>query len=1004
MKSITKKKAMYLLLLLVICLAGIGIKGTYAKFAAGGTTEKDIVSLNLSFNIGISNIEEYEEMVVEANSYQIFNVNIKNSSSNTAYYGVWYQMVAPSEKNDKIIIARSMENDTPTTDSIDSSASKTATIIIKNNTSSSIKVNVGVSSSEKSTDSIEYLGEKKLISGTTNEVDYYYDDTTSSYVSIKDKSITFNTKSTTYSYTGSSQTFTPDHDGAYKLEAWGAQGGTTTGLDSSFPGNIGGKGGYTSGTINLLKSNSIYVYVGKQGGTSTKTSDTSTRGYNGGGFGGYEAACEGICIKQAGGGGGATDFRLVSGNWNNTTSLASRIMVAAGGGGAANWTEATAGGSAGGLNGSNGNHHANTGASSYTDSIGASQTSGGSAGVGSSDILSVSGSFGVGGDSAAVYGGGGGGGYYGGGGGGVNSGVVGSGAGGSSYISGYQGAISAGYKQKFKIVYTKGSSTTLNIYDRYNNLINSTSVTNLVQNINRTLNYIGKSNWNDKYFQGRIYSLKITLANGKTVLWYDFTKNTVADKSGNGYNGTLKNGASLQNDGKEYALVLDGTDDYLQVPTLPSSIDFAGGFTIEFEAVWTALNSWSRVMDFGNGSGSDNILIATSETTANLTAHVYNGATASEVYASGWIILTGTNRASNNSVCQDGTTDITCSYHYSGKRFINATMIAGNASMPNLAGTSNITGNSGNGVAKVTPVVPTIKVSDKVINSGENLTKNDITCQNNGSGCQVVRITDTKNLSPGVQTITIVIKDNFGYLYKYVKTITIGASSKLLSSVSVGSYVKYTGNNGCSGKSCEGQNANYVSDNDMGYCNNSSNKFNSNGWRIAYINDGTAYLTSGGSPECMCTDSSGNASTSCSRSSYETTSGIPKHLANLSAKALTYCNSTYAYGGVCNSSSAWNMNDADFKNITGDTLSTARSKGNGYYDDNSIINNGGFYWFATPYNTSMTAFAWAPAYRSVSNIYSDSMSGVRPVLRLKSSVVATGGSGTENDPYIISAE
>ena len=103
MKSITRKKAMYLLLLLVICLAGVGIKGTYAKFAAGGTTEKDIVSLNLSFNIGISNIEEYEEMVVEANSYQIFNVNIKNSSSNTAYYGVWYQMVAPSEKNDKII-------------------------------------------------------------------------------------------------------------------------------------------------------------------------------------------------------------------------------------------------------------------------------------------------------------------------------------------------------------------------------------------------------------------------------------------------------------------------------------------------------------------------------------------------------------------------------------------------------------------------------------------------------------------------------------------------------------------------------------------------------------------------------------------------------------------------------------------------------------------------------------------------------------------------------------
>ncbi len=998
MKSIPRKKAMYLLLLLVICLAGIGIKGTYAKFAAGGTTGKDIVSLNLSFNIGISNIEEYEEVVVEANDYKIFNVNIKNSSSNNAYYGVWYQMVIPSEKNDKIIIARSMENDTPTTDSIDSSANKTATIIIKNNTSSSIKVNVGVSSSEKSTDSIEYLGGKKLISGTTNEVDYYYDDTTSRYVSVKDNSITFNTNSITYSYTGSSQTFTPDHDGTYKLEAWGAKGG-------DFNSYTGGKGAYTKGTINLKKNDKLYVYVGGQGTRS------DTGGYNGGG--------DLVTGQSAYGssGGGATDFRIISGTCMNPTSLASRIMVAAGGGGANDRNAADssykygsgnggAGGALIGIDGTSVDYAATANIATYNHhgvGTGATQTRGGqyitytTAGV--QKELFLTGSFGTatqsGGNTSQA---GGGGGYYGGG-----NGGHGAAGGGSSYISGYQGAISAGYKQKFKIVYTKGSSTTLNIYDRYNNLINSTSVTNLVQNINRTSNYIGKSNWDDKYFQGRIYSLKITLANEKTVLWYDFTKNTVADKSGNGYNGTLKNGASLQNDGKEYALVLDGTDDYLQVPTLPSSIDFAGGFTIEFEAVWTALNSWSRVMDFGNGSGSDNILIATSGTTTNLTAHVYNGATASEVYASGWIILTGTNRASNNSVCQDGTTDITCSYHYSGKRFINATMIAGNASMPNLAGTSNITGNSGNGVAKVTPVVPTIKVSDKVINSGENLTKNDITCQNNGSGCQVVRITDTKNLSPGVQTITIVVKDDFGYLYKYVKTITIGASSKLISSVSVGSYVKYTGNNGCSGKSCEGQNANYVSNTDMGYCYNSSYKFNSNGWRVAYINDGTAYLTSGGSPECMCTDSSGNASTSCS--DYETTSGVPKHLANLNAKALTYCNSTYAYGGVCNSSSAWNMNDADFKNITGDTLSTAANKAEGYYDDYAIINNGGFYWFATPNSASSTyLFFWYPDYRLVYYNYSDFAIGVRPVLRLKSSAVATGGTGTYQDPYIISAE
>ena len=99
------------------------------------------------------------------------------------------------------------------------------------------------------------------------------------------------------------------------------------------------------------------------------------------------------------------------------------------------------------------------------------------------------------------------------------------------------------------------------------------------------------------------------------------------------------------------------------------------------------------------------------------------------------------------------------------------------------------------------------------------------------------------------------------------------------------------------------------------------------------------------------------------------------------------------------------MGDGDFQKITGDTLSTASSKGNGNYDGFSIINNGGFYWFATPCSASSTySFFWYPIIRSVSNALSDRVYGVRPVLRLKSSVVATGGSGTENDPYIISAE
>ena len=240
------------------------------------------------------------------------------------------------------------------------------------------------------------------------------------------------------------------------------------------------------------------------------------------------------------------------------------------------------------------------------------------------------------------------------------------------------------------------------------------------------------------------------------------------------------------------------------------------------------------------------------------------------------------------------------------------------------------------------------------------------------------------------------------------KKLITGTTSvyKKLSSVEVGSYVKYTGNNGCSGKACEGENANYVSSSDMGYCYNSKFKYSSNGWRVAYIQNGSAYLTTGGSPECMSTDENGVASSEIV-STYDVTSGAPKHRANLNAYALKYCNSTYAYGGICNSSSIWNMNETDFKKITGSTLSLtscyklSENKNCGYQND--LIDNAGFYWYSEmDSSNSHNTFYWDPNMRVNDFSYSRFNLGIRPVIRLKSSIVVTGGSGTMEDPYVIS--
>jgi prepilin-type N-terminal cleavage/methylation domain-containing protein len=204
-----------------------------------------------------------------------------------------------------------------------------------------------------------------------------------------------------FPYTGNYQNFKTPMDGTYKIELWGAQGG----------GIGGGAGGYTSGNIKLNASEMLYVYVG---GTTLN----GTGGYNGGGN----------ITNNVYGGGGATDVRLSFRNWNDVTSLRSRIMVAAGGGGY-NTNTSNAGGYGGGLAGASGLGEG--------PGIGATQTL---AGGPSNTIGRGAGDFGIGGNGSWCNEpiGGGGAGYYGGSS-GSGIGDNGSGGGGSSFISGCAG-------------------------------------------------------------------------------------------------------------------------------------------------------------------------------------------------------------------------------------------------------------------------------------------------------------------------------------------------------------------------------------------------------------------------------------------------------------------------------------------------------------------------------------------------------------------------------------
>ena len=222
-----------------------------------------------------------------------------------------------------------------------------------------------------------------------------------------------------FDYTGAVQEFTAPETGTYKVELWGASGNGGN--------NMRGLGAYTSGMITLSKNFKLYIYAGEEGTSKANSVSYGVKSFNGGGGGNYTCYNYSATSAYNQYGGGATDVRLVSDNWDNFDSLKSRIMVAAGGSSRGASEAGTAGG---GLNGYSGS--AGTGAT-QTSAGGASKGGFGFGGTPTNNASSC--------NCSDAYGAGSG--YYGGGATtatGMNIGNGENAAGsGSSFISGYSG-------------------------------------------------------------------------------------------------------------------------------------------------------------------------------------------------------------------------------------------------------------------------------------------------------------------------------------------------------------------------------------------------------------------------------------------------------------------------------------------------------------------------------------------------------------------------------------
>lgn len=190
-----------------------------------------------------------------------------------------------------------------------------------------------------------------------------------------------------FDYTGREQIVTIAIGGTYKLEIWGAQGGSALCNNSIYANNFG-YGGYSTGLMTFESGDKLYINVGGRGVNGAYRVNVAG-GYNGGGSGTNDNADD----ESSGGGGGATHIALKSGLLASLDGSRDSVIIVAGGGGGSSYTNAA--GAGGGFTG---------GFTSQTNQNAVNQSVGYAFGKGQ-NASGVAASDGVGGGGGGWYGG-----------------------------------------------------------------------------------------------------------------------------------------------------------------------------------------------------------------------------------------------------------------------------------------------------------------------------------------------------------------------------------------------------------------------------------------------------------------------------------------------------------------------------------------------------------------------------------------------------------------------
>lgn len=339
------KKNIVVISICLVLIVILGIGFSYSLWNISVSQDTTNIAESKCFDLSISN---QENSINLENAYPIsnnkgksltpFTFTVTNTCDITAQYSVDLEVLKESTLPSEFIDVMFEGN-------INLLSSYDSTDKVNSNSIESRKLITGILKSQESKDNSLrlWIDDDTTLEDLNNE-----NKTFKSKIVVVGKPINYEGDTVfNFDYTGAEQSFTVPVSGIYKLETWGAQGG-------SYNTAIGGLGGFSKGNVYINKKANIYINVGGSGVANSTVS--ANGGYNGGGSSSYQPTFENNRYFSSGG--GATHISINSGLLYKLNNSINEILIVSGGGGGSyfsigNETYAN-GGNAGGYVGGDG--------------------------------------------------------------------------------------------------------------------------------------------------------------------------------------------------------------------------------------------------------------------------------------------------------------------------------------------------------------------------------------------------------------------------------------------------------------------------------------------------------------------------------------------------------------------------------------------------------------------------------------------------------------------------